>query len=142
MTPERIKNARKLIKAAQPGPWEVQAPPRAFIHQIWQTRQAADAPECVALLAANAPAGTAAFIAAAITDLPAALDALEAARAEVVRLNAEIERMRAALTTALCRFSGLTADQWEEANRAANGDRYEALWGALTTNAKEAQQDA
>lgn len=58
----------KRAAAATPGPWEVQAPPRAFIHQIWQ---ATESPACVALLAANAPPATAHFIGHSITDVPA-----------------------------------------------------------------------
>lgn len=76
ITPEWIAEMRKVCEAATPGPWNASdyASVLAFT----------DAEVCQ-----RANDNDMAFIAAARTALPAALDALEAAQKEIARLTAE-----------------------------------------------------
>ena len=81
---------RKLAEAATPGPWEID-PDGRTINATESDGESYAVGEAYDL---DVPTGDAAFIATARTALPALLDALDAAEAEVARLRERFQEAK------------------------------------------------
>ena len=92
MTPAKRKAARARCEAATPGPWAAHPQPRS----LTSIRSRDDS---IAVVTSDRDDADSAFIAHARADLPAALDALDAAEAEIARLRAPAPAIREAYET-------------------------------------------